>query len=271
TIGLGGHAETLLAAAGKDALLIGIDVDDSNFTEVKKRISSLAGSFRLFQGNFSELPTVLKEAGVEAADAIIVDLGISSVQLDDPGRGFSFTVAGPLDMRMDRRIEHTAGDLVNKLSEKELADLIYTYGEDRYSRRIARAIVAERKRERIENTIRLAQIVAGAYPHPTRKTRRGVHPATRTFQSLRIAVNDELGNLDRLLQQLPNVLAPGGRAAIISFHSLEDRRVKRAFIDMERTGAAKRLTKKPIVPAGQELERNPRARSAKLRGIERIK
>ena len=270
TVGLGGHAEALLEAAGQAAQLIGIDLDESNLLLAKDRLARFGGRVRLFQASFSDAREVLAEAGVAAADVVLADLGVSSNQLDDPGRGFCFSADGPLDMRMDRTTGRTAGELVNALGEKELADVIYEYGQERFSRRIARAIVTARGKEPIENTARLARIVAGAMPAPVRRTRKGVHPATRTFQALRIAVNDELGRLDSLLASLGDLLAPGGSAAIISFHSLEDRQVKHAFADMNQTGRFRLLTRKPITAAEDEIANNPRSRSAKLRGIERI-
>lgn len=269
TVGLGGHAEAMLQAAGKDALLIALDVDESNLRSAKERLASFSGRVRTFQANFTELPIVLAEVGVAAADVIIADLGLATSQLDDPSRGFSFSAEGPLDMRMDSRLEQTAGDLVNRLSQKPLADLIYQYGQERYSRRIANAITQARKQGKIETTCQLARIVERAYPAAARKSRRGVHPATRTFQALRIAVNDELGNLQSLLDQLDQLLAVGGRAAVISFHSLEDRCVKHAFAAMERAQKATVLTKKPITASAEEIQSNPRSRSAKLRGIEK--
>jgi len=270
TVGLGGHAEALLSAAEPDALLIGIDLDENNLRIAGDRLARFGGRVRLFHANFSELPDVLAQAEAGAADAILADLGACSAQLDDPARGFGFSRAGPLDMRMDRRIEQTAGGLVNSLSERQLADLIYTCGGERYSRRIARAIVEARRERAIDQTVQLAGIVARAYPPAARRSRRGVHPATRTFQALRIAVNDELGSLDRLLATLPDALAGGARAAFISFHSLEDRRIKHAFADLARSGRAKLLTKKPITPTAEEIRENPRSRSAKLRGLERV-
>jgi len=270
TVGLGGHALALLRQADEDAVLVGLDVDPTNLSEAKNRLADFAGRVRLFRANFAELATVLAEVGVETADLIFADLGLASAQLDDPRRGFSFATEGPLDMRMDDRGELTAADLVNTLGEKDLADLIYTYGEERYSRRIAGAIAQARKSGRIKTTTQLAGIVARAYPAATRKTRRGVHPATRTFQALRIAVNDEMAHLEALLACLPDLLAVAGRAAVISFHSLEDRRVKHAFAALAKQGSAKLLTKKPITPSAEERKLNPRSRSAKLRGIERV-
>ncbi len=270
TVGLGGHAEALLAAGGDQAHLIGLDIDETNLVSAKRRLARFGERVRLFHANFTELPAVLSEVGVSLVDAILADLGVASIQLDDPRRGFSFASEGPLDMRMDSRTNRTAGDLVNTLGEKELADLIYTYGEERYSRRIARAVVAARKEQPIETTTQLGRIVQRAYPRATKRTRRGVHPATRTFQALRIAVNDELANLERLLSMLAEVLAVGGRAAVISFHSLEDRRVKHTFADLVAAGRARALTKRPVTPTAEEARANPRSRSAKLRGIERI-
>lgn len=269
TVGAGGHAELLLTAAGPDAQLIGMDVDEDNLRLARRRLERFDGRFRLFQARFSQADQVLAEAGVGAVDLILADLGVSSNQLDDPRRGFSFSADGPLDMRLGGAGK-TAADLVNALGDKELANLIYEFGEERYSRRIARAIVRSRAQGRIERTVQLAQIVASATPPATRRTRRGVHPATRTFLALRIAVNDELTELDRLLDLLSTILAVGGAAGIISFHSLEDRRVKQVFAKLTRTGITKLLTKKPITPTAGEVAENRRSRSAKLRGIQKI-
>ena len=267
TVGLGGHAEAFLAAAGEETVLVGIDLDESNLLKTKKRLVRFGARVRLFEANFADLAEVLSAAQLASADAILADLGMASSQLDDPSRGFSFQLSGPLDMRM-RREGPTAADLVNTLPAAELADLIWRYGEDRHSRRIARAVVWARRRGRIDRTDQLAGIVAGAYP-PTRGRRR-IHPATRTFLALRIAVNHELENLQRLLEQLPALLGAGGRAAVISFHSLEDRLVKRAFRQAGRDGTHRDLTPKPRTPGPEEIARNPRSRSAKLRAIERM-
>ncbi len=269
TVGAGGHAELLLTAAGPDAQLIGMDVDEGNLRLARRRLERFNGRFRLFQAKFSQADQVLAQAGVGPVDLILADLGVSSNQLDDPRRGFSFSADGPLDMRLGGAGK-TAADLVNTLGDKELANLIYEFGEERYSRRIARAIVRSRAQGRIERTVQLAQIVASAIPLATRRTRRGVHPATRTFLALRIAVNDELTELDRLLDLLSTILAVGGAAGIISFHSLEDRRVKQVFAKLTRTGITKLLTKKPITPTAGEVAENRRSRSAKLRGIQKI-
>jgi 16S rRNA (cytosine1402-N4)-methyltransferase len=249
-----------------------MDADEGNVILARRDLAPQSGGrVRFFHANFAQLRDVLREAGWETADALLADLGFASNQMDDTSRGFSFQQDGPLDMRLDRSAPRTAADLVNRTGEKELADLIYAYGEERYSRRIARAIVEFRKTRPIERTVRLAEIVSAAVPAPARRTRHGVHPATRTFQALRIAVNDELGNLEELLALLGEVLSPGGRAAIISFHSLEDRLVKRAFASLAGTGHATLLTKKPITPSEEERTANPRSRSAKLRGIEMTK
>ena len=270
TVGLGGHAARLLDALGPGARLIGIDVDEGNLVEARRRLARFGRRVRLFRANFTELPTVMDQAGEATADVILADLGVSSSQLGDPSRGLSFSVDGPLDMRLDLSITTTAADLVNATGQKQLADLIYAFGQERYSRRIAAAIVAARRHKPIETTRQLEQIVFSAMPAPVRRTRRGVHPATRTFQALRIAVNGELENLDRLLELLLGFLGDGGRAAIISFHSLEDRRVKRAFAAWAADGAAKVLTKKPITPSPDEVATNPASRSAKLRAIEKL-
>ncbi len=269
TVGLGGHAAELLSRAGKDARLIGIDLDASNLARARQRLGA-GDRVRLFEANFADIDAVLAEAGAETADVILADLGVASTQIDDPARGFSFQADGPLDMRMDPQGDRTAADLVNSLSERALADLIYGFGQERFSRRIARAIVARRREGPVERTDDLARIVAGAVPAPARRRRRGVHPATRTFQALRIAVNDELRSLETLLDKLPSLLAPGGRAGVISFHSLEDGRVKRAFSSLKSAHLVDVLTKKPITAGETEKAANPRSRSAKLRGIRRI-
>lgn len=270
TTGLGGHSQALLEAAGPQAQLIAIDLDEQNLRDAKKRLEPFAPRVRFFQANFADVREVLAEVGVPGVDGLVADLGIASTQLDDPMRGLSFTADGPLDMRMDKTQENTAAKLVNTLGEAQLADLIYQFGEERYSRRIARAIVAARTEHTISGTRELAELIVSAYPSVAKRTRHGVHPATRTFQALRIAVNRELDNLDRLLVQLPEVLNPGGRAAVISFHSLEDRRVKHAFADWAASGQARLLTKKPVQPTDEETAQNPRSRSAKLRGVERV-
>ncbi|HUS92734.1 MAG TPA: 16S rRNA (cytosine(1402)-N(4))-methyltransferase RsmH [Phycisphaerae bacterium] len=269
TIGPGGHAEALLDAAGRDARLIGIDLDETSLALARGNLERFGERVRLFRANFADVCDVLAEAGEERTDLLLADLGVASTQLDDAARGLSFAADGPLDMRMDPQAARTAADLVHRLSETQLADLIYRFGEERYSRRIARAIVVARTQNRIERTSELARIVAGAVPPAARRRRRGVHPATRTFQALRIAVNDELGSLQRMLERLEQVLTPGGRAAVISFHSLEDRPVKQHFARLAAAGAARLLTRKPLTATVADIAANPRSRSAKLRAIER--
>jgi len=269
TIGPGGHAEALLDAAGRDARLIGIDLDETSLALARGNLERFGERVRLFRANFADVRDVLAEAGEERTDLLLADLGVASTQLDDAARGLSFAADGPLDMRMDPQAARTAADLVHRLSETQLADLIYRFGEERYSRRIARAIVVARTQNRIERTSELARIVAGAVPPAARRRRRGVHPATRTFQALRIAVNDELGSLQRMLERLEQVLTPGGRAAVISFHSLEDRPVKQHFARLAAAGAARLLTRKPLTATVADIAANPRSRSAKLRAIER--
>jgi 16S rRNA (cytosine1402-N4)-methyltransferase len=268
TLGLAGHAKAMLDALGPQAQLIGLDVDESNLARAKDVLIDDMSRVRLFQANFSELTTVLEEVGVSEVHVVLADLGVASTQIDDPERGMSFQAEGPLDMRMDARLARTAADLVNHMDEVELADIIYLYGEERLSRKIARRIVTRRTETPFETTSDLAYVVRGCYPPKDRRGR--IHPATRTFQALRIAVNDEMGVLDRLLAQLPDVLTPGGRAGIISFHSLEDRPVKQAFSHLDAIGAARIMTKKPIRPSDTEVRDNPRSRSAKLRVIERM-
>jgi 16S rRNA (cytosine1402-N4)-methyltransferase len=272
TAGLGGHAEALLAEAPAGACLIAIDRDAGNLRRLKERLArpqeGATERLRCFQCNFARIRQVLSQAGADRVDVLLADLGVSSSQLDDPGRGFSFLLDGPLDMRFDADgAGLTAAELVNRLGERELADLLYRNSDERHSRRIARAIVSARRQQPIERTGRLAEIVARAVGG-----RRGgrIHPATRTFQALRIAVNEELESLDQLLAALPDVLAPGGRAAVISFHSQEDRRVKRAFSAMKSAGSARIITPKPRVADDEEIEVNPRSRSAKLRCLQRV-
>ena len=272
TAGLGGHTEALLAAAPREACLIAIDQDAGSLRRLKRHLARFdAGApqrLRCFQCNFARIRQVLSQAGADGVDVLLADLGVSSSQLDDPGRGFSFLLDGPLDMRFDADGGGpTAAELVNRLGERELADLLYRNADERHSRRIARAIVSARRRRRIERTSRLAEIVTRAVGG-----RRGgrIHPATRAFQALRIAVNEELESLDQLLAALPDVLAPGGRAAVISFHSQEDRRVKRAFSAMKSAGLARIITPKPWVADDEEIKVNPRSRSAKLRCLQRV-
>ena len=270
TVGQGGHAALILDRSGPDGVLIGIDRDPDAIAATGSRLARFASRMRLIQGNFSALKQHLKSVGVSEVDGVIFDLGVSSAQLDRSERGFSFLADGPLDMRMDRGGGSTAADLVAQLPERELADLIYKYGEERYSRRIARAIVESRKTHPLRTTFDLASVVSKAVPAAYRHGR--IHCATRTFQALRIAVNGELGVIEGALRDAASVLAPGGRLCVVSFHSLEDRIAKQTFRSLAKGPEAclKLLTKKPQVASEEECRGNPRARSAKLRVAEKL-
>jgi 16S rRNA (cytosine1402-N4)-methyltransferase len=261
TVGLGGHARALLRASAPDGRLLGLDRDAETLERARGVLDEYGPRVRLEAGDFREIPERL---GRERADGVLLDLGVSSVQLDEAERGFSFQSDGPLDMRMDRREEETAADVVNRRPEKELADLIYAYGEERRSRRIARAIVRTRERAPIRTTAELADIVRRATPGGGRGGR--LHPATRTFQALRIHVNRELEGLGPALERIVGCLVPEGRLAVIAFHSLEDRTVKTTFRELSRRGH-RLLTKKPVRPSEAEVRKNPRSRSARLRAI----
>ncbi len=259
TVGGGGHAWHLAQAIGPQGRLIALDQDPQMLKLARRRLQGLP--VELVQARFEDLPAVLADCGVAAVDGVLADLGFASDQMDAPQRGLSFRHDGPLDMRLDPHRELTAAAIVNSWSEAELARILWEYGEERFSRRIARRIVEQRRRRPLHSTRELAELVRSCVPR-----RGGIDPATRTFQALRIAVNAELEALDRLLALLPGVVRPGGRVGIISFHSLEDRRVKQAFRDARFWQV---LTKKPVVPTAAEIARNPRARSAKLRIAQR--
>jgi 16S rRNA (cytosine1402-N4)-methyltransferase len=258
TLGAGGHANEIARRIGPDGLLIGLDHDPAMIEIAKPRI--VGSRIELIEANFAELREVLNELGVGRVDAVLMDLGVASDQIEDSARGFSFARSGTLDMRMNPRISEPASRLVNRLKAEDLADIFYRYGEERHSRRVARAIVDARRRKEIETTEELAEIVRRAMPRG--KPWQRIDPATRVFQALRIAVNDELSSLEQALKSLPTCLKLGGRAVVISFHSLEDRLVKQAFRQRETWES---LTRKPLVPSEEEVERNPRSRSAKLR------
>jgi 16S rRNA (cytosine1402-N4)-methyltransferase len=273
TLGLGGHALLLSRAVGIEGRVIGCDLDESNLAEAERRLRDGPAKFTAVHARFTEASQRLKSLDLRA-DVVLADLGFSSSQMDDPSRGFSFAAEGPLDMRMDRSQRVTAAHLLAALSETELADLIYRYGEDPFARRIARKLAQKRQREPIRTTARLAELVVEAYGSRARSSR--MHPATRTFMALRIAVNDELGSLRTLLDLIARGaeeidrdgwLRRDARVAIISFHSLEDRLVKQAFVEMCKSNLATRLTRKPLTPDDSEVRDNPRARSAKLRAI----
>jgi 16S rRNA (cytosine1402-N4)-methyltransferase len=259
TAGLGGHARAI-AERLETGLVLACDRDPESLELARRNTEPVADRIRFLHASFSQLPRTVPNAGIVKVNGLVADLGVSRFQLTEPHRGFSILAEGPLDMRMDQSHGTTAADLVNYSAEKALADLIFGYGEERRARRIARAIVRARP---IRSTRHLADVVERAAP------RTGpLHPATRTFMALRIAVNDEQGELDRLLETAPDLVADGGRIVIISFMSLEDRKVKEKFRELAREGRAKLLTKRPVPPDEQEIRQNPPSRSAKLRAVE---
>lgn len=278
TVGAGGHARGILEASAPDGQLLGLDVDPQALAIARKTLAPYEDRIHLAQASYTSLHTQLAQLQWDAVDGILLDLGASSMQFDTPERGFSFLHDAPLDMRFGPHALQTAADLVNKSSERELADLIYRYGEERNSRRIARAIIQARP---LQTTRELVAVIETVSP------RRGerVHPATRTFQALRIAVNEELDAIEAVLPQAVAALSAGGRLAVISFHSLEDRIVKDFFreqskdlvnppyeriYEVERKATLKEVYRKPIMPSDDEMKSNPRARSAKLRIIEKL-
>ena len=266
TVGLGGHTQALLEAGASKVL--GLDRDRDALRMAGERLNAFGERVELVHADYRDLPRVLDERGVAGVAGALADLGVSSMQLDAEGRGFSFRRDEPLDMRMDQSQGPTAADLLRQAGEEELANVIFEHGEERYSRRIARAIVAARRTTEIATTGQLAQLVRRAVPH---RGYQRIDPATRTFQALRIWVNRELEQLDEFLGTACSRLLTGARLVVITFHSLEDRIVKHAFRALAQGRAALQvLTKRPIVPGDAEIDRNPRARSAKLRAIERL-
>jgi len=283
TLGGGGHAEKILEKSSPNGVLVGIDTDPHALKIASERLRKFSARVHLVQGNFSDLQKILRELGFQEVHGILLDLGVSMFQLGEAQRGFSFRMDGPLDMRMDPTIDVSATDLVNKLPEHELRRLIKQYGEEKWAGKIAKEIVRVRKETPITTTGQLAKIIERVVPKPRHGER--IHPATRTFQALRIVVNKELESLRRFLDSVLDILAAGGRLVIISFHSLEDRIVKQAFNLWSRSCRCPRdvpvcrcegeplvriLTKKPVRPTEDETLRNPRARSAKMRAIEKL-
>jgi 16S rRNA (cytosine1402-N4)-methyltransferase len=263
TVGLGGHAIEIARRLGAGGMLLGLDRDAQALGIARERLKEFGERVTLVHANFSQIGEVFAERGLPPADGVLADLGVSSLQLDLGERGFSFRARGPLDMRMDRSAEETAADIVNTAEEKELADLLYRFGEERDSRRIARKIVRARP---IRDTEHLATVVAGAR---NARGRQKLHPATKTFLALRIAVNREMEELGQFLSRVPATLSPGGRWVMLSYHSLEDRQVKQSFQRLARQGVLKILTKKVIQASEAEVAANPRARSAKMRVAEK--
>ena len=268
TVGLGGHAEAILEKTASDGKLIGIDRDARALEITKQRLGRSGERATLIQGGFGDIKAIFERLGIEKADGFLFDLGVSSMQLDTAERGFSFRFDAPLDMRMDPGAATTAAGIVSRYSEAELDRILEHYGEERFHRRIAGAIAEERKRSPIETTGRLVEVIMRAVPYKGRHGR--VHPATRTFQALRIAVNDELGQLERALGDAIGLLAGGGVICVVSYHSLEDRIVKNRFKQAKADGILELINKKPLSPGQGEIGENPRARSAKLRAGKRV-
>ncbi len=282
TVGAGGHAEEILRRCAPDGVLIGMDRDREAVARSRERLTAFGGRAVLVQANFRDAKRVASGAGFSAVDGVLLDLGVSSFHLKTPERGFSFTLEGPLDMRMDTSGGRTAADLVNTLPREELAWIIREYGEEKKAVAIARAIEKARARGPVTTTVQLAEIVSSVFPpYPPRR----IHPATLTFQALRIAVNDELEALAIGLRDMVGMLKPGGRLVVISFHSLEDRIVKHTFAEFAKgctcppklpvcacgsKSELRVLTKRPVVPTEDEVRRNPAARSAKLRAAEKL-
>ena len=266
TAGAGGHAERILALSQPDGQLIGIDRDPTALAAAARKLERFGGRATLVHANFTDAARVLAEKGIETVHGVLFDLGLSSIQLDAPDRGFSFQHEdAPLDMRADTTAGQTAAELIARASERELADVIWRLADERHSRRIARAICRERRRQPIKTAGRLASIVERV----ARGRRSRIHPATRTFMALRMWVNRELPNLEEALASVKAIVEPGGRVVVISFHSKEDRVAKAVFRDQAREGVWALLTKRPVVAAEEEVRANPRARSAKLRAVER--
>ena len=271
TVGGGGHTRGVLERSSPTGRVIGLDWDEEALERARKNLSPFAGRFELRRANYGDFQTVLESLSIPAVDGVLLDLGVSSEQLESRDRGFSFRWDSPLDMRMSQETMTTAQDLIRKLPAAELENLLREFGEERWARRIARNIVRARQKAPLRTTRELVEVIERSVP----PRRRGIHPATRTFQALRISVNEELDNLKGFLAHAPELLKPGGRLCIISYHSLEDRIVKNRFREWARGEERKRtpvrlLTPKPVVPSEEEISRNPRARSAKMRAIEKL-
>lgn len=264
TVGLGGHAALILERTSPDGKLLAFDKDAANLATAKENLKRFGDRVTFINDSYANLAEYVHPHGFDQVHGILLDLGFSSVHIEDASRGFSFQQSGPLDMRYDKRQELTAEVIINSWRAEDLADIFHTYGEERHAHKIAKRIVDERRRERIQTTERLAQIIKDVVPHSGKPMH--IHPATRVFQALRIAVNDELMELERTLPTALHALAAGGRLAVISFHSLEDRIVKQYF--KSQTGL-KILTKRPITASEEEININPRSRSAKLRIVEK--
>ena len=282
TLGLGGHSYEI-ASRLREGRLIGIDRDPSAIERAGKRLEPFRDRITLVHGNFGDVAQILDELGIAGVDGMLFDLGVSSPQLDEAERGFSYMLEAPLDMRMDSTAALSAYEVVNTWSEERLNRILWDYGEERYARRITAAILAAREKAPIQSTAELVEIIRGAMPAAALREKQ--HPAKRSFQAIRIAVNDELGEVERMMETAPDKLNPGGRLCVISFHSLEDRIVKTGIARRENGCTCPReapvctcgfvrtlrsVSRKPILPSEEEIERNPRSRSAKLRVAERV-
>ena len=270
TVGLGGHARLFADSLDQSGRLICLDVDPANLEQARANLRDRSCRVEFIHANFAELRQALGSIGLERVDVLLADLGVSSTQLDDGTRGFSFMRDGPLDMRMDPRLKMTAADLVNRMKERDLADVLFYNAQEMRSRRIAKLICNERRNSRITTTGRLADIVARAQGINPASHKAKIHPATRSFMALRMAVNDEIPNLETLLKDAPAVLKPEGRFGVIAFHSVEDKVVKLDFRKRKSEKVYDVLTKKPVVADDEERRANPRSRSAKLRAVRRL-
>ncbi|MCX5632850.1 MAG: 16S rRNA (cytosine(1402)-N(4))-methyltransferase RsmH [Phycisphaerae bacterium] len=265
TIGFGGHSKIFAKSLGKDGILVGLDIDSNCLKIAGENLAPLPCRILLVRENFANITDALRQNGIEKADLIFADLGVCSAQLADTNKGLSFNEDMKLDMRLDDRLELSAADIVNSTDEKGLADLIYNFGQERASRKIARSIVFYRQKKRIDSTAELVNIICHSLKCSPKSRKSRIHPATKTFQALRIAVNSELENLKKFLSAAPNLLNKNGKIAVISFHSLEDRIVKMNFRENKAAGIYEIATKKPVTASEAEQHENPRCRSAKLR------
>jgi len=268
TIGMGGHAVEIVKKISPRGVLIGIDRDNESIEKAKQRLKDYSSQCRFVYDNFRNIDQILDSLNIKHVDGVILDLGVSSYQLENPIRGFSFINEGPLDMRMDRSNSTSAFDLINNLTQNELASILWKFGQERFSNRIARMIVRKREEAPIDTTTDLANLISKAMPYQKRHQR--IHPATRSFQALRIAVNRELEALEVFLQKISKYMNKKGRICIISFHSLEDRIAKVNFRNLAKTEKFRLIVKKPLIPKDEEIKTNHRSRSAKLRVLEKI-
>lgn len=270
TAGTAGHSEVIIDRIGAAGVLVDIDRDEESLAQARERLAGRQAVNHFVHGNFCDLDSILKELQIDKIDGILFDLGISTFQLLNPERGFSFQEEGPLDMRLDRASYISAYDLINNLNEDEISSLLWSFGQERWHNRIAHRLVQARERHPIATTSELREIVMQSIPAQFRRHHYRTHPATRTFQAVRIAVNRELEVLESALSKAISVLAPGGRMCVISFHSLEDRIVKHYFRAVAAQGLVKVLTRKPVVPTEEEARSNPSSRSSKLRAVQRL-